>query len=395
MEDKYNLLDKEKSTEEHYVIRHGVKEIYEEAFVYCDQILSITIPDTVKYIGESAFYGCKGLTSIEIPNSVTIINKYAFSECHGVTSIEIPYSVLYIGEGAFSNCLSLTSILVDEQNCNYSSLNGVLYNKDISTINCVPAGISGAFSIPQGVKIIEHSAFKCCITITSVDIPNSVVDICPYAFVGCKSLSTIVIPDSVTYIGYFAFNNCIELKELAIPKDVEIIGDYAFSWCNKLNLSLKSNNYFIIEEGALYDKEKTELLYVPINSSGEFTIPSGVTNIRYGSFTGCEKLTNIIIPDSTFVLEPYTFNSCKGLESITIPSSVEKIDNHIFYNCDNLKEIHCKIRNPKYINIRSKAFDGFNIDACTLYIPIGRSYAYRQHPIFSKFKKIVTEEAHE
>ena len=108
----------------------SVTSIGDEAFWYCDSLTGITLPDSVTSIGNYAFCGCSSLTGITLPDSVTSIGNYAFCGCSILTSITIPDSVTSIGHSAFSSCSSLTGIIVDENNNNYASEDGVLFNKD-------------------------------------------------------------------------------------------------------------------------------------------------------------------------------------------------------------------------------------------------------------------------
>ena len=95
---------------------------------------------SVTSIGNYAFEYCENITSVTIPDSVTSIGFCVFSNCTSLTSITIPNSVTSISGGAFENCTSLTAINVASENSNYVSVNGVLYNKDKTTIICYPAG---------------------------------------------------------------------------------------------------------------------------------------------------------------------------------------------------------------------------------------------------------------
>jgi hypothetical protein len=140
---------------------------------------AVVIPDTIDglpvvSIGSSAFNDKTSITHITIPNSVTIIGANAFSYCTGLTNITIPASVTSIGVGAFSFCTGLTCIHVDEGNSAYSSQDGVLYNKDQTTLVMYPTGKSGSFIIPDGVTEILYSAFFHCTNLPSVTIPASV-----------------------------------------------------------------------------------------------------------------------------------------------------------------------------------------------------------------------------
>ena len=158
-------------------IPDSVTSIGNFAFYECSSLTSVTIPDSVTEIGRYAFDGCSSLTSVSIPDSVTSIGEDAFSGCSSLTSVTIPDSVTSIGEYAFYYCSSLTSINVDKNNKNYSSYDGVLYNKKLTEIVCCPDGK------------------------TSVTIPDSVTSIGEYDFYKCSSLTSVTIPDSVTSIG--------------------------------------------------------------------------------------------------------------------------------------------------------------------------------------------------
>ncbi len=99
----------------------------------------IIIPDTlggypVITIGYAAFYSCSSLTSVVIPNGVTTIGETAFQDCTSLTSIDIPDSVTTIEIAAFLSCISLTSITVDANNSNYTSIDGVLFDKNKKTL---------------------------------------------------------------------------------------------------------------------------------------------------------------------------------------------------------------------------------------------------------------------
>ncbi len=237
-------------------IRQGTKTIAEYAFYECESLTSITIPDSVTSIGIWAFRGCTSLTNIIIPDSVTSIGIRAFSYCKSLTNITIPDSVTSIEYGAFEGCASLTSITIPDsvtsigirafsgctslmkinvsgESKNFSSENGVLFNKEKTIIITCPGG-KKEYVIPDGVTSIENNAFADCTSLTSITIPDSVTSIGGYAFYGCTSLTSITIPDSVTNIGSAAFQNCTSLTNITIPDSVIRIGHLAFWGCTSL-----------------------------------------------------------------------------------------------------------------------------------------------------------------
>ena len=149
--------------------------------------------------------------TVDIPEkingkSVTSIGNCAFRYCTSLKSITIPNSVTSIGDSAFWGCSSLTAIYVAVDNKNYTSVNGVLFNKDKTALICYPAGKTDkSYNITNSVTSIGDYAFNGCSSLTSVTIPNSVTEIGGSAFVGCASLKSITMPNSVTSIGENAF----------------------------------------------------------------------------------------------------------------------------------------------------------------------------------------------
>ena len=215
-----------------------VKSTRDWAFADCKSLTSISVPDSVNAIGNGAFSGCSSLASINIPNSVTTIRGSAFCNCLSLTSITIPESVTSIEIAAFSGCSSLTnitipdlvdtigdhafyncltSITVSENNKYFSSLNGVLFNKDKTELITYPNGNERTeYTIPDSVTSIIEGAFAYCSNLITVKIPDSVTDITDKTFYVCSSLTSVTIPDSVTHIGYNAFKYCKNLTSIII-----------------------------------------------------------------------------------------------------------------------------------------------------------------------------------
>ena len=336
------------------------------AFRYCTSLKSITIPNSVMEIGSSAFSGCSSLTSITIPNSVTEIGVYAFKGCTSLTSITIPNSVTNIGDSTFWGCSSLTAIYVAVDNKNYTSVNGVLFNKDKTALICYPAGKTDkSYNITNSVTSIGDYAFNGCSSLTSVTIPNSVTEIGGSAFVGCaslksitmpnsvtsigdmafykcSSLTSITIPDSVTSIGSSAFSDCSKLRSITIPNSVTSIGAWAFNGCTGLtaiNVAMENQNY-VSPDGVLYNKDKTTIICYPAGKKGNnYKIPDGVTEIGSIAFSRCSSLTSVTIPNSVTSIGSGAFNGCTSLTRVTIPKSVTKIGWNAFSDCTSLTSI--------------------------------------------------------
>lgn len=249
---------------------YTVTSIGSSAFSGCNNLTSITIPNSVTSIGSSAFENCNGLTSLIIPESVTSFEQSAFSECTGLTSVTIPKSVKRIGILAFEGCSGLTSVTIE-----------------------------------NGVTSIAWGAFQECSSLTSVSIPSSVTSIEKSAFLGCTSLTSITIPNSVTEIGEYTFQKCKSLTSVTLSNGLTEIKPYVFSKCSSLASIIIPESVTSIGSNAFWE----DICLVSI------TLGSGITSIGNYAFNGCSKLitvkglrNDISIGENIFKDCPYNFD---------------------------------------------------------------------------------------
>ena len=286
-----------------YIIPDGVKIIGSTAFRGTSNLNSIVIPDGVTTIKEYAFYLCNNLNSIVIPDGVTTIKENSFNLCSNLKNITIPTSVKSIGRDAF-----------DFSVCSKVNNGYYIGNCLIGTDN----EINGNFTIKDGTRLVADSAIK-----------------------GNENLESITIPASV-----------------------EIIGDCAFlnsSSENFKNITVATENkYYSSENGVLFNKNKTELLYYPFGKNeNTYTVPNTVTKLAKASFSNCKlnklnlpnnlkyidesaftetSLKTLSIPESVEYIGKYAFD-LSGIETIHIPKGITTIEEGTFYRCMQLKSV--------------------------------------------------------
>lgn len=334
----------------------------------------IDLPEGLSIIDDSAFYGTQ-IESLSCPEGLTKIEADVFGACTKLTKIEFSSKLTYIGEGAFSQTTDLERIVVDDNNREYSSVDGVLYDKQKTEMLAVPGKLTGKVTIPEGIQRIGDYCFS-RVGITEIELPEKLKYIGVAAFEN-TALTRVEIPDSVVEIGKMAFQDCFDLEQaklskniseiseclfisdnklqnIEIPDNVEKIGagafistgikyltlgskmksisDDAFVGCDQLQyISVdEANLYFKAQDGILYNKEGTNLVLTPMMISGEVIIPEGVKRLEASAFDKREKLTKIVIPDSVEYIGTDCFTACTALKDISIGDGVSFIGQSAF-----------------------------------------------------------------
>ena len=191
-----------------------------------DDIEKIVVSDGITSIGMNNFFYLYNVTDVVLGKDVTSIGDYAFEDCYGIETFTIPSTITHIGQGAFHGC-AYEGIFVEEGNRYFSSEDGILYNKDKTTLIRMRGSYGGSYTIPKSVTSIDAYAFAST-SVSSVTIPSTVTSIGEYAFYFCFELEKVTIPGSVKTISEGAFSNCYNLENVTICNGVRTIGEAAF-----------------------------------------------------------------------------------------------------------------------------------------------------------------------
>jgi len=228
---------------------------------------------------------------IKVWDRINTISPSAFCKCDKVSVIEIPESVCKIGKKAFDvEAETLEKIVVSEENINYKSVDGVLFNKDGTILIKYPCGKDTEdVAIPNNVQKIEDRAFKNCKYIRSVKVSENVKSIAGNAFWGCVNLEKVIMFPSVEKIEKSAFDNCPCLKEIQYWGTIE-------EW-EKLHISLKAD---ISIMGGLSNKEPTT--ESTVISASEPTAEPNIAPTFESTIT--PTIEPAVIPTSADVVKP-------------------------------------------------------------------------------------------
>ena len=243
---------------------------------------TMVIPESVTYegkeyhvtgIGSEAFKGCNQLTSVTIPNSVTIIKYAAFKDCSNLSTINMGTDITRIAGGALDGTPW------------YNNLpDGIVYVGKVAYKykGVMPEGTH--FSIKEGTLSISEQAFALCSGLVSVTIPEGISTIEELAFGGCANLVSIKLPESLTSIGSGVFYDCVSLSSIDIPSGTTKIGDRAFARCRSLSS-------ITIPEGSWYIYPNT---FSGCVNLAAVVLPESLRNIDSFAFMDCSGLQSIV-----------------------------------------------------------------------------------------------------
>lgn len=362
-------------------IPSSIRLIGPYAFYSCNGLSgTLTIPANETYymsIYKGAFASCMGLTSLVISeDAYCTIEENAFKYCTNLASVTIPASVTQIGNGAFYYCNQLNAVYYTgslEQWCGITFAdrwaNPLYYANNLYINNTLLTDLV----IPNSVTQIGDYIFAGAECLTSLTIHNAVTVIDTGAFYECSGLTSLSIPNSVTAIRQSAFYGCTGLCYVSVPSSVTSVGSNAFygvGFVHYEDEEFEDVGYY--EDYLIYEDSAT-LIGCCKSAEGEIVIPSTVRWIGQRCFKNCSGITSVIIPNSVRYINEETFSGCTNLTSVTIGSSVSNIKEEAFWGCSNLAEIHSL--NPVAPTLGTDVFVNVS-SSIPVYIPCGSSMVY-------------------
>ena len=271
-----------------------VRSIGGGAFSDLEEIVSVTVPETVNRIGRNAFRGCTGLKDVKLPNGITMIRRAAFAYCKSLSEVRLPRDLMYVDDELFQECTALRSV-----------------------------------SLGENMWRIGRSAFS-----------------------GCCELRELEIPEGVRRIESSAFSGCDSFRRLNIPKSVISIGERAFPRC-VMTVHADNPTYCLVD-GLLMDKGRSLILH-GLPTQAEVRIPGTVKRIGAGAFSECGGIRTVEFPRSLSSIGNGAFGSCTGLVSAVFCEGIAYLGDYAFYDCCNLKKV--KLPQSVY-SIGMEAFSG-------------------------------------
>ena len=259
---------------------------------YNKELKTVIISEGIKEIPIKAFIGCENLTNIRFPISLTTISSNAFEGCSSLETITIGKNVINISDSAFVGLTSLKNIEINPENKNFVFENGTLYN---------------------GAK---NKILKVITTNDSYTVPVGVREIGSYAFSNNDNLKNISFSATVSTLNEFSFYNCNNIESIYINKSMKEIKPGAFYGCSNLS-SFEvdiTNQYYFSEDGVLYSRDKTKLIFIPASyKKAIYSLPQETIYIESYAFIDC-KINTFIIHENIAKINSYAFIDGKNTE---------------------------------------------------------------------------------
>ncbi len=284
---------------------NSLKHLWSFAFYDCSNLVSVSLGNRLETMGEAAFYGCTSLSSLDLPSSLTAIYSSAFRDCSSLSEMHIPENVSYLEDWLFAGSCGVQKLTVDADNPYFYSMNNCIladHNANGETVGVVGFACAGS-TIPTVAKVKQ---------------------IGQKAFAAVSGIKEILIPDNITAIGLEAFCRCSDLETVTIGRNVSLIQPLAFSANEKLRevyvlnpiaVDIADNVFhteITVNNDGTYNSSKnftTATLYVPYGSKAAYQQAAGWKNFQSIVEIGAPNITVSLDESSKLTGNWYATNS--------------------------------------------------------------------------------------
>ena len=319
----------------------------------------VTVPATiggksVSGIGNSAFYNNRKLEEMTVSEGIQTIGWHAFTSST-IKKIYLPASLNTFG--SCSRMYKLEGIYVGSGNQSYKDVDGVLYNKNMTTLVKYPAQKTATtFTVPDGVTKVDYNSVDCNTSLQKVVLPDSVKEVRMDAFSGCSKLSEVTLPEQCESVGQFAFSGTA-LTSFYIPAALDTLGAGAFmnTKISSMTVSPQNTKFYLDGKGGLYEHSNSTYL------SADFSQWHRVCEELFYYYGSDEEYT---ILDGTITLEMYSFCNSNNLKKIVMPDSVQTLESSWLSRCSNLEELYLSpslsiLNADSYVNVSCQKVYGY------------------------------------
>lgn len=306
------------------------------AFSGCSSISEVVIQKTTTTIGERAYAQGTDISKVIFAENGANVEfgSFVFEGCQKLSSITIPSTITTFDGSVFAGCNNISAIIVDEDNPALSSYDGVLYDKNATTILYYPrAKAVDMTALPATVTKIGSATFQSNASITDLVIPARITEIGEKAFENCVNLTSVTFEGTAdVVIGKSAFANCVKLATVTLPAGLTNIGERAFYLTAIATITIPER-VTSIDAFAFASTNLTAI-----------TIPNSVATIAEGAFSNCAKLNTVTFAENgTSNLQLGTledtvgvFEGSAAITTVTLPKRVQLIGSRVFYNIQKI-----------------------------------------------------------
>ena len=360
--DNYKLSNYKVLESKDFIIKSGV------AISYIGNDEKVIVPEGVVSLSSSLFWDNQKIKEVILPKSLINLGGDTFYNCFNLEKVNIPSDCKFMGNNPFGGCKKLNLI---NQSKHFKYINDALYNEDFSRIIYFKISSSKErIEIDPRCKIIGKHCFYLCNNLKEINIPKSVIKLENNPFSGCEQLKLINnseyyhIEDDVIYDGDYnsvigclnsikteclklknakricrnSFWNCKNIECIVLPETLEEIGYNPFVGCKNIEFISNSKN-FIVENHALYNKDKSKLICYPSKFAvDEVYLPEETIKLERGAFSGCDKMKDIHLHNVS-IISKTCFSNCNSLNKVYLSDLVSYVGEWTFSHCENLKEV--------------------------------------------------------